>query len=596
MFTIFKKISWFMKRNWQIFLLVVVTNVAADVVSVLTPRIIGDFVDAIAHNQLTWDHFVLTCIILVLMLVVGYIVAVTWIYFLFNAGLRFEYLFRERLYRHVMKMGGRFFKEHAVGDLMVRATTDLKQVSLVTSDGFFFLLEGTVYLGMIVVGMLLTGNVTLTLITVIPLLLLMYIVTKFGDKIRLFNTKAQNKLSDLSGTLLESVRGVQVIRAYNKEQQNVDILRTKIEETRDLYGAVDKYDNLTVAILYLGFGLTELAVIYFGMQMVFHSEMTPGNMVTFMLYLGMFSWPLNALGSVFGLLKRGESSYERIEEVLVVQPEVIARPDKLLVERFESLAFIDFTFHYPDAGEGDNALKDISFTLRKGETLGIVGKVGGGRTTIIRQLLGEYPIQDADSLLLNGRPYNDYNIQSIRALFGYVPQEHVLFSKTVKENLKVAKLDATDEQVDKAIDLADFRKDLAFLNDGVDTFTGEGGGMLSGGQKQRLAIARAFLNDPEILVLDDALSAVDGKTEAKIINNIIENRREDTNIIVAHRLSAVAHADHIIVLEDGRIIESGTHKQLITMDGWYKEQFAYQSMQAMDEGEERLEETQYEDE
>jgi len=595
MFTIFKKISWFMKRNWQIFLLVVVTNVAADVVSVLTPRIIGDFVDAIAHNQLTWDNFVLTCIILIVMLVVGYIVAVTWIYFLFNAGLRFEYLFRERLYRHVMKMGGRFFKEHAVGDLMVRATTDLKQVSLVTSDGFFFLLEGTVYLGMIVVGMLLTGNVVLTLITVIPLLLLMYIVTKFGDKIRLFNTKAQNKLSDLSGSLLESVRGVQVIRAYNKEAQNVDLLRTKIEQTRDLYGAVDKYDNLTVAILYLGFGLTELAVIYFGMQMVFHSEMTPGNMVTFMLYLGMFSWPLNALGSVFGLLKRGESSYERIEEVLVVQPEVIARPDKLLVERFESLEFIDFTFHYPDAAVGDDALKNITFKLKKGETLGIVGKVGGGRTTIIRQLLGEYPIDAADSLLLNGRPYNEYNIQSIRALFGYVPQEHVLFSKTVKENLKVAKLDATDEQVDKAIDLADFRKDLAFLNDGVDTFTGEGGGMLSGGQKQRLAIARAFLNDPEILVLDDALSAVDGKTEAKIINNIIENRREDTNIIVAHRLSAVAHADHIIVLEDGRIIESGTHKQLITMDGWYKEQFAYQSMQAMDESEERLEETQYED-
>jgi len=579
MFTIFKKISWFMKRNWQVFLLVVVTNIAADAVSVVTPRLIGDVVDAMAHNQLTWEHFVFTCVTLIILIVVGYIVAVTWIYFLFNAGLEFEYQFREKLYRHVMKMGGRFFKEHAVGDLMVRATTDLKQVSLVTSDGFFFLLEGTVYLGMIVVGMLFTGNIVLTLITVVPLLIFMYIVTKFGEKIRIFNTKAQNKLSDLSGTLLESVRGVKVIRAYNQEAKNVEILSSKIEQTRDLYAQVDKYDNFTVALLYFGFGLTELVVIYVGLQMVFASEITPGNLVTFMLYIGMFSWPLNALGSVFGLLKRGESSYERIEQVLIIQPEVVARPDKLAVTQFTSLEFTNFTFHYPDAAEGDNALKSISFKLKKGETLGIVGKVGGGRTTIIRQLLGEYPLNDYHSLLLNGLPYSDYNIQDIRALYGYVPQEHVLFSKTVKENLKIAKGDATDAEVDAAIDLADFRKDLAFLSEGVDTFTGEGGSMLSGGQKQRLAIARAFLSNPEILILDDALSAVDGKTEVKIITNIIENRRNETNIIVAHRLSAVSHADHIIVLADGQIIEEGTHKELISQNGWYKEQFEYQSME-----------------
>jgi len=582
MFTIFKKINWFMKRNWKAFLLVVVADVTAGGISVTTPRIIGNTVDAMSRNQLSWQQFVMTCCLLVGLIVIGYLAAITWVYFLYELGLRFEYQFREKFYQHVMKMGGSFFKQHAVGDLMVRATTDLKQVAVVTSDGFFFLLEGTVYLGLIITGMLLTGNLRLTLIAVVPLVCLMFVLSKFGEKIREFNTDAQNKLSDLSESLLESVRGVQVIRAYGKEEQNAQMLQTKVEQTRDLYGKVDVYDNLMTALLYLGFGLTEVTVIYFGVQMVFDSLMSSGNMVAFMLYLGMLGWPLNALGSVFGILKRGESSYDRIEQILVVQPDVVVHTDKKEVKDFESITFQHFAFQYPDAAADDYALKDISLVLEKGQTLGIVGKVGGGRTTIIRQLLGEYPVTQPDMLLLNGVSYHDYNMKSIRAMFGYVPQEHILFSKTVKENLKIAKLDATDTEIDKAIDLADFRKDLAFLNHGLDTMTGESGTMLSGGQKQRLAIARAFLSNPQILILDDALSAVDGKTEAKIIQNIIENRKHETNIIVAHRLSAVAHANHIIVLEDGKIVEEGTHQQLIQQNGWYKEQYEYQSMEGVE--------------
>lgn len=579
MFTIFKKISWFMKRNWKVFLLVVFADAIAGGISVTTPQIIGNTVDLMAKNQLSWEQFLLTCGMIVGLIVIGYFAAITWVYFLYELGLRFEYQFREKFYQHVMKMGGSFFKKHAVGDLMVRATTDLKQVALVTSDGFFFLLEGTLYLGLIIIGMLFTGNFVLTLIAVIPLAVLMVILSKFGEKIRIMNTAAQNKLSDLSESLLESVRGVQVIRAYGKEEYSSSMLKQKVIETKDGYAKVDNYDNISVMILYVGFGLVELAVIYFGVQMVFDSSMTPGNMVTFMLYLGMLGWPLQALGSVFGVLKRGESSYERVEQILSVTPEVIVHDERANVTAFETLAFKHFSFQYPDAATNEYALNDISLLLEKGKTLGIVGKVGGGRTTIIRQLLGEYPIADDKSVLLNGEYYSHYNIKSIRALFGYVPQEHVLFSKTVKENLKLAKMDATDAEIDTAIDLADFRKDLAFLNNGLDTLTGESGTMLSGGQKQRLAIARAFLSNPEILVLDDALSAVDGKTEAKIIQNIIESRKNRTNIIVAHRLSAVAHADHIIVLEDGKIIEQGNHQALIAKDGWYKEQYTYQSME-----------------
>ena len=313
--------------------------------------------------------------------------------------------------------------------------------------------------------------------------------------------------------------------------------------------------------------------------MVFRSELTPGALVTFMLYIGMLGWPLFSIGNVFGILRRGDTSYDRINDILEIETAVAVDQEKETVSVLNELTFNNYAFKYPDAIEGEYALADVNFSLKKGQTLGIVGVVGGGRTTLVRQLLGEYSLDNDEMISLNGKSYNDYNVASVRKLFGYVPQEHILFSKSVKDNLKVAKIDATDEEIDEAIDLADFRKDMQFLSDGLDTMTGESGVMLSGGQKQRLAIARAFLSNPEILVLDDALSAVDGTTEARIIGNIIQHREGRTNIIIAHRLSAVVHADNIIVLQDGKILESGTHIELLQQNGWYKEQFEYQSME-----------------
>lgn len=568
-----------MKKNAKLFILAAIGDVLAGTISVVTPQIIGQTIDLMARNQLTWEAFISSVGLLIGIMIIGYIAAVVWIYVLFELGLRFEKQFRSNFYNHVIKMDGGFFKKHAVGDLMVRVTTDLKQVAIVTSDGFFFLLEGTVFLALIVIAMVVTVDVKLTAIAVVPLLAVTFLLSKFGDKISEFHKAAQERLSELSESLLESVRGVQAIRAYRKQETNYQMLKEKVELVRDTYAKGDKYENAITFLLYLAFGAVEVTVLFIGANMVFRSELTPGALVTFMLYIGMLGWPLFSIGNVFGILRRGDTSYDRINDILEIETAVAVDQEKETVSVLNELTFNNYAFKYPDAIEGEYALADVNFSLKKGQTLGIVGVVGGGRTTLVRQLLGEYSLDNDEMISLNGKSYNDYNVASVRKLFGYVPQEHILFSKSVKDNLKVAKIDATDEEIDEAIDLADFRKDMQFLSDGLDTMTGESGVMLSGGQKQRLAIARAFLSNPEILVLDDALSAVDGTTEARIIGNIIQHREGRTNIIIAHRLSAVVHADNIIVLQDGKILESGTHIELLQQNGWYKEQFEYQSME-----------------
>ncbi|MGL5296487.1 MAG: ABC transporter ATP-binding protein [Culicoidibacterales bacterium] len=574
MLGLFTKFGWYLKQHWISYTSAAICLTLANICAILPPQIIGRGLDYLSAGTLTSERLWGLVGLLIAIIVIGYIVAFIWSYLFSLNGHRLERDLKKRYFSHIIRMDGPFFQRFNVGDLMLRATVDLRSVSVATSDGVFMFLESTVYLGMIILFMVISVDWRLTLAAIVPLLFISVSSTFLGKKIHTVYTKAQAEMSQLNTVLLESVKGVRVVRAYVQENKDIERLSEQAATVRDFNVEVAKIDACFEPVINGLFGLSYAIAIGYGALLVFAQQITIGELVAFNLYIGMLGWPLYAIGGMINLLQRGNASYDRFMEVLNTPAVVLDSDAAKAVQTFEELSFEQYTFAYEPTLEP--VLKDINFTIKKGQTVGFVGKTGGGRTTIIRQLLREYPL-GSGQIYLNGEPLSFYKTDDIRHLVSYVPQEHVLFTKNIRENVRLGNPMATDEQVDQALIDADFSKDIRHLSDGLETLVGEDGVMLSGGQKQRLAIARAFVSKREILVLDDSLSAVDGKTEATIIEHLIEARKNKTTIIIAHRLSAVKHADQIFVMEDGKIIEHGTHEQLMDLNGWYTEQFNNQN-------------------
>ncbi|MNZ54195.1 putative multidrug resistance ABC transporter ATP-binding/permease protein YheI [compost metagenome] len=399
----------------------------------------------------------------------------------------------------------------------------------------------------------------------------------YGKIIHERYTLAQDAFGDMNDQVLESVAGVRVIRAYvqerNDEQQFTDI-------TNDVYAknlAVAKVDAFFEPTIRLCVGLSYAIGLTYGIYLVFHNELTLGDLVAFNMYLGMMIWPMFAIGELINIMQRGGASLDRVNETLNVVPDVQDAANPTVVDRPDTIEFKDVTFRYPTSTI--NNLEHIDLSIRRGETLGVVGRTGSGKSTLLKQLLHEYP-SGSGELTISNAPIESISLNQLHGWIGYVPQEQILFSKTVRQNIQFGQPDASDEVIMGAIRTAAFDQDLSTLSDGLDTLVGEKGVALSGGQKQRVSLARAFISDPDILILDDALSAVDARTEARIINNIRTQRSAKTTLISTHRLSAVEHADWIVVLEKGHIIEQGTHESLLGMGGWYREQYERQQVES----------------
>ncbi|MFD0959183.1 ABC transporter ATP-binding protein [Paenibacillus chungangensis] len=579
MFSVLVKLKWFFGMNWKRYALAITLLVVTGIIDIIPPWLLGYLIDGISQNTLGTDDFHRTMVFWIALTIVGYLITYVWHYKLFGGAFVLERLLRSNLIGHFLRMKPTFYERNRTGDLMARSTNDLNAVATTAGFGILTLVDSTLFMITILIVMAVGISLKLTLAALLPLPIMAIAMSYYGKKIHERFMDAQNAFGELNDGVLESVSGVRVIRAFVREEASAKSFGAKTDEVLEKNIAVARIDALFEPTLKILVGSSYLIGLCYGGYLVFHSEITLGELVSFNVFLGMLIWPMFAIGELINIMQRGNASLDRVEETLGYKPDVKESDCSVTVGEPTELDFRHVTFRYPSS-ETDN-LRDVSFTLRKGETLGVVGRTGSGKTTLLRQLLREYPVGKGD-IAVSGVPLQQLKFDELLGWIGYVPQQPILFSRTVRDNIYFGSADGArnEEDLQRALKRAAFAKDIELLPDGLETMVGEKGVALSGGQKQRVSIARALIADPDILMLDDALSAVDAKTEAEIIDGIRTERAGKTTLITTHRLSAVQHADWIIVLDEGRIIEQGKHEELLRRGGWYREQYDRQQLEA----------------
>ncbi|MFA6827799.1 MAG: ABC transporter ATP-binding protein, partial [Bacilli bacterium] len=481
-----------------------------------------------------------------------------------------------RFMNNIFRQDGDFFEEYYSGDLISRATGDTHGVARVSTYLLFALVDTTLTIFLSFFRMV-EKDLGLTLLAIIPLPIIFVVVLIIRPKISANWRKVRKEISHLNNLVMESVANVKLVRGFNKEQEDY----VKLEKSATTAFEIEKKSVLLRSVFSPIFNLVVLisqgvALGYGSYLILNNSGFTVGQLISFNMFLIMFSRPLFRLGNQITFISQSGISAERVSEILKAEPKINDCLGAIPLTDIKDVEFKDYSFHYPN--EKTNIIEDINLVIKQGNTIGIVGKTGSGKSTLVKQLLRMYTITGG-KICINGKPINYYQKMSIRENISYIPQENQLFSRTVLDNLLLGESKYSTFSIDDAIDMADFRKDIPYLENGLDTIVGEAGVTLSGGQKQRISIARAMYKNSEILIMDDALSAVDGITEKNILKSIKDYRKDKTNIIIAHRLTAVESADVIIVMDHGRIVEKGTHEELMSRKGWYYEQYIFQEME-----------------
>ncbi len=570
--------KYFYKYRYRLLLGILIT-IAAKIFALFTPRLVGQSFDIITsrlNDEISLSVFRTELLLNITYIFVAAVIAGGFTFLMrqtiINVSRYVEYDLKNEVYEQYQKLSLNFYKSNRTGDLMNRITEDVSKVRLYVGPAIMYSIN---MITLFIVALIYMYNQapSLTLYTIIPLPILSIAIYFLSKVIHERSTVVQEYLSKLSAFTQESFSGISVIKAYGIETPTNSSFSTLSSEQRQKHIDLAKIRAFFFPLMILLIGSSNLLVIYIGGQQYINGEIASlGIIAEFIIYVNMLTWPVAAIGWVTSLVQEAEASQKRINEFLKEQPE-INNTVTLETPIDGAIAFNNVSFTYPDTNI--TALKNISFKVAQGDTLAIIGKTGSGKSTILDLIGRLYDINDG-KITIDNQDIESLNLINLRDAIGYVPQDAFLFSDSIKNNIKFGDDNATDEAIIQAAKHAVVHENIMKFTNGYDTVLGERGVTLSGGQKQRISIARAFIKSPNILLLDDCLSAVDTETEEEILNNIERVSKNKTTIIVSHRISSVKNANNIIVLEDGEMIQHGTHEELINVEGYYKDLFLAQ--------------------
>ncbi|MBD0823904.1 ABC transporter ATP-binding protein [Aestuariibaculum marinum] len=564
--------KYFLKYKTKLTLGILITIIAR-IFLLYTPRyvrkifiVVENYLDGNITKEVIKSELLEIILYIIGAAIIGAILTFFMRQYIINISRYIEYDLKNEVYAQYQKLSLNFYKKNRTGDLMNRISEDVGRVRMYVGPAIMYSIN-TVTLFIISIIYMYNEAPLLTMYTVIPLPILSVAIYKLSKEIHNRSTIVQQYLSKLSTYTQESFSGISVIKAYGIEPQTSKSFENLAEESKNKQVSLAKVQAWFFPMMVLLIGTSNLLVIYVGgMQYINGQIESLGTIAEFIIYVNMLTWPVATVGWVTSIVQQAEASQKRINEFLKIEPEIKNNVQEQ-TEVSGDIVFKDVTFTYDDTNI--QALKGISFDIKNGETLAILGKTGSGKSTIL-DLIGRLYDIDSGSITINKLSIEKHNLTNLRDSIGYVPQDAFLFSDTIKNNIKFGKENATDDEVIEAAKNAQVHKNIIKFNNGYDTVLGERGITLSGGQKQRVSIARAIIKTPKILLFDDCLSAVDTETEEKILKTLNKITAQKTSVIVSHRVSSAKNADKIIVLEDGKIVQQGTHESLINEEGYYK--------------------------
>ncbi|EGV1831797.1 ATP-binding cassette domain-containing protein [Vibrio parahaemolyticus] len=577
---IFWQLCWYFRQKWKHYVGSILLFAVISALQLVPPKAVGVIVDGVVDNTLETNTLIMWLLGLIVLLFTIYGCRILWRIWLFGASWELGTILRNRLYRHLSTQPPRFFERYKTGDLMARGTNDVRNIVMTAGEGVLTAADSVITGIAVLIIMVTQVSWKLTVMALLPMpflaVIIFFIVRILHQRFRV----AQEAFSSMSDMTQESLNGVRMLRAFGLENQEQQRFEDVVDDTGAKNIAVARVDARFDPAIQLTIGLSFLLSVAAGAYLVDKGEITLGDLTAFTMYLGLMIWPMLAFAFLFNILERGSAAWNRLQEIFDEQPEIIGGTQPLDNKPLPLHIKID-AFHW--SKELPPALAAVDVTLEPGKMLGIAGPVGSGKSTLLTLLLRQHDLENG-TIQFGDVKIKDAILPQWRNRFAVVNQSPFLFSKSIFDNIALGNPQATKEQVYQAAKLGCIHDDIEKFPDGYQTEVGEKGITLSGGQKQRIAIARAMLLNAQVLVLDDALSAVDGRTEHQILKNLETHYRDQALIVIAHRLTALEAADEIIVLNHGHVTERGKHHSLLEHQGWYAEMFTYQKLeQAMEE-------------